>query len=293
MRVHAIQTGTVRVHARQRSGQGHGLARFARTLLDREWTERLPIHAWAIEHPEGVIVVDSGDTARVAEPGYLPAWHPYFRFAVRLDVSPEEEIGPRLRALGIAPADVRWLVLTHLHTDHAGGLAHFPESEILLAREEYQAARGTMGKLRGFLPQRWPAWFAPHALRWAPEPVGPFPESHAVTRAGDVRVVRTTGHTAGHVSVVADDGDGTLIFLAGDASYTEENMLAGVVDGVSSMGGGEEAAAASLARIRQLASTRRVVYLPSHDPQSAARLAERSVVAERVRERPDAGAPRS
>jgi hypothetical protein len=43
----------------------------------------VPILAWVIEHPEGIIVVDTGETARTAEPGYLPSWHPYYRFAVR------------------------------------------------------------------------------------------------------------------------------------------------------------------------------------------------------------------
>ena len=278
MRVHAIQTGTVRIHMRQREGRGHGVGRFVSTLIDKEWTESLPIYAWVIEHPDGVIVVDAGETSRVADRGYLPAWHPYFRFAVRLDVQPEEEIGPQLRSMGMAPTDIRWLVLTHLHTDHAGGLRHFPKSDILLAAEEYRAARGMIGSFRGYLPRRWPAWFAPRSLRWSPEPVGSFPESHAVTRDGDVRVVRTPGHSVGHVSVVVEDGDGTLLFLAGDTSYTQENLLAGVIDGVCSMGGGEAAARASLSRIRRLALARRVVYLPSHDPHSRERLLERQAL---------------
>lgn len=71
MRVHAIQTGTVAVKTRQRQGVGHGLARPINTLVDREWTEPLPILAWAIEHPEGVIVVDTGETARATEKGYF------------------------------------------------------------------------------------------------------------------------------------------------------------------------------------------------------------------------------
>ena len=97
--------------------------------MDREWTEPLPIYAWLIEHPEGLIVVDTGETARAGEPGYFPRWHPYFKLAVREWVQPEDEIGPRLRALGFSPDDVRWVILTHLHTDHAGGLAHFPRSD--------------------------------------------------------------------------------------------------------------------------------------------------------------------
>ena len=130
-------------------------------LLDRSWTELLPVYAWAIETPEGVIVVDTGETARTRKPGYFPRWHPYFRLAVRLDVSPEQEVGPQLLKLGIRPDDVRTVILTHLHTDHAGGLYHFPKSEILVSDEELKLAKGFVGQLRGYLPNRWPPWFAP------------------------------------------------------------------------------------------------------------------------------------
>ena len=110
---------------------GHGLRRRLNTLLDKTWTEPLPIYAWVIEHPEGIIVVDTGETARVAEPGYFPWWHPYFRLGVRSWVRPEEEIGPQLQALGIQLTNVRWLVITHLHTDHAGGFVVSRRSRFL------------------------------------------------------------------------------------------------------------------------------------------------------------------
>ncbi|MEJ2217186.1 MAG: N-acyl homoserine lactonase family protein [Gemmatimonadota bacterium] len=271
MQVHAIQTGSVRVHERQRAGAGGGVLRFGRTLLDRTWTDPLPIYAWVIEHPEGVIVVDTGETARVSEPGYFPRWHPYYRVAVRESVRREEEIGPQLRRLGMTPGDVRWLVMTHLHTDHAGGLHHFPKSEILVSRTEYGAARGLRGKLRGYLPHRWPEWFAPRLVDFDNEPLGPFPRSLRLTRAGDVHLVPTPGHTAGHMSVIVNDGD-RVLFLAGDTSYSEENLRRGIVDGVSSLGGGEDAAARTLARIRALAEDVPLVYLPSHEPGAADRL---------------------
>src|SRR5436190_9555802 len=136
VKIHAIQTGTVAIKSRQREGKGHGTHRLLNTLVDREWTPPLPIYAYAIEHPEGVIVVDTGETARVTEPGYFPRWHPVFRFAVREEVPPEQEIGPQLEGLGIPPSDIRRVVMTHLHTDHAGGLYHFPNTDILVARAE-------------------------------------------------------------------------------------------------------------------------------------------------------------
>lgn len=279
MRIHALQTGTVRVKQRQREGKGRGVARFLNTLRDPEWTEPLPILAWAIEHPQGVIVVDTGETARTGESDYFPSWHPYYRYGVRVDVEAEQEIGPQLERIGISPADVRWVVLTHLHTDHAGGLHHFPDSEILVSRQEYQSARGVLGLMRGYLPHRWPKWLDPRPADFDSEPVGPFPGSHRLTRAGDVRLVPTPGHSAGHLSVIVTDGE-REIFLAGDTSYTESALLNETVDGVSSLGGGEAAALASIRRVRELAREVPLVYLPSHDPESRDRLELRSVLAD-------------
>src|SRR5215207_7592183 len=149
MKIHAIQTGTVELTTSWREGRGRGKARLVRTLLDRTWTQPLPIYAFVVEHPEGVIVVDTGETARVEEPGYFPRWQPFFRRAVRERVAPEQEIGPQLAELGIAPADVRMVVLTHLHTDHAGGLGHFRDTEILVTPAELRHGAGLRGRIRG------------------------------------------------------------------------------------------------------------------------------------------------
>jgi hypothetical protein len=73
--------------------------RLLHTMFDRKWTEPLPILAWLIEHPEGLIMVDPGETSRVAGPGYC-GWHPYFRLGLKEWVAPEEEIGPHLRGRG-------------------------------------------------------------------------------------------------------------------------------------------------------------------------------------------------
>jgi N-acyl homoserine lactone hydrolase len=271
MRMHAIQTGTVAIKERQRQGVGHGLRRTLNTLFNRTWTESLPIYTWVIEHPEGILVIDTGETARATEPGYFPWWHPYYKLGLREWVRPEEEIGHQLRALGIAPADVRWVVMTHLHTDHAGGLHHFPKTEILVSRAEHQNATGRGRQLRGYLPQYWPAWFKPTLIDFAPQPCGPFPASYTLTTAGDIHLVPTPGHTLGHLSVIVQDQQNTL-FFAGDTSYTQQLMLSQTIDGVSES---ETLARQTLQRILQYTQTTPTIYLPTHDPQSAQRLAAR------------------
>jgi len=253
VRIHAIQAGTVLIHERQRVGE-EGPLRRVKMLLDRDWTEPLPILAWLIEHPEGLIVVDTGETARAAEPGYYPRTDLYFRFAIRLMMRADEEIGPQMRALGLDPRDVRWVVLTHLHSDHAGGLGHFPDAEILVTHEEWAFATGARGRLRGYPNRRWPDWLHP-SLVSAPD---------TLTAAGDVRLEPTPGHTPGHMSVTVDTGDG-FVLLAGDTSYDDRMLLDGVATDA-------RAAKATLARLRRLIAERDATYLPTHDPESRARL---------------------
>jgi N-acyl homoserine lactone hydrolase len=237
-------------------------------LLDRAWTKPLPVYAWAVETTEGVVVVDTGETARTGDPGYFPRWHPYFRLAVQLDVTPEQEVGPQLLQLGIRPDDVQTVILTHLHTDHAGGLHHFPKSKILVSDEELAIARGLAGRLRGYLPNRWPNWFAPRPIVFGPKAVGPFDRSQQVTADGTVVIVPTPGHTPGHVSVIVVD-DEVRYFLAGDTTYTQQSLVDEKVDGVSPS---EAVSLQTMRRIIRYARSQPTVYLPTHDPRSGDRL---------------------
>jgi len=268
VRIHAIETGRVRIKEAQIAGRGHGLWRQLQPILSQDWADWTPVYAWAIEHPEGVIVVDTGSGVHLKS---LPRWHPYFQCAVRFDIEPEQEVGPQLRGLGIGPRDVKIVVLTHLHIDHDGGLAHFPHARIFASSDEIVRTSGISGAILGYLPKRWPKWFNPEPLAWEASPYGPFVHSARLTKAGDVIAVPTPGHTPSHLSVIVRDGE-DQIMLAGDASYLETTMLSGAIDGVSP---DETVAQATLANIRALCAQRPTIYLPTHDPKSAERLHER------------------
>jgi glyoxylase-like metal-dependent hydrolase (beta-lactamase superfamily II) len=134
-----------------------------------------------------------------------------------------------------------------------------------------------MGRMRGYLPNRWPSWFDPLPLDLTTDAFGPFPASRPLTGAGDVIAVGTPGHTTDHLSVVVAH-EGVTYFLAGDASYNERLMLTGRIDGVSA---DDNVAGATLGAIRRFATDRPTVYLPTHDPESAVRLAGRQLVVDR------------
>lgn len=276
IRVSAIETGKARMKMAQRTGRD-GRSGFGRKLdifRDKAWVDPLPILSFLIEHPEGRFLVDTGDTWRNSVPGYLPRWNPFFTKEVVIKVAPLEEIGPRLRDLGIDPArDIAAVILTHFHHDHTGGLDHFPHNRILAPRESYEASRGLKGMMMGCLPQRWPIWFKPDLADMDGPAVGPFPASHPVTRDGRIFLVPTPGHSRGHASVVVR-AEGVTYFLAGDATYDEENLRAEKADGVTN---DPAQSIATLRAIKQFAAQEPTIVLPAHDPAGPRRLADRIV----------------
>ena len=151
-----------------------------------------------------------------------------------------------MSALGIPPEDVRWVVLSHLHTDHAGGLAPFASAEVIVPRLEWERASGVRGRVRGYLPQEWPAGLAPRLVDFEAPPVGPFAGSHDVVGDGNLLLVPTPGHTPGHAALLVR-GESQTWLLGGDLAHD-----------------GEELADKAKA-IDEFCARERVVFLAAHD----------------------------
>ncbi|MDE2365031.1 MAG: N-acyl homoserine lactonase family protein [Hyphomicrobiales bacterium] len=268
-KIHILETGTASLRAAQLVAEGEGLKRMINGLFGKGWSAPLPIYAYLIEHDDGLILVDTGETADVMKPGYFAGWHPYYRYSIRFDVPPAAEIGPQLKAAGFDPADVKTVVLTHLHTDHAGGLRYFPKARILCSATELKTASGFAGRVAGYPNDRWPDWFRPDAIEQPAASDDLLAGAIPVTKDGAVKIVATPGHTLGHLSVAVDMGD-KLALLAGDASYTADALMRRRPDGLGADPAGE---IETHKRILALAARRPLVYLNGHDPGNPETLA--------------------
>src|SRR5262249_45864044 len=94
-------------------------------------------------------------------------------------------------------------------------------------------------------------------------------QPQCVLRGLGSRWLGLPGHTPGHVSVIVMAGN-VCYFLAGDATYTQQALVQGQVDGVSPS---EAVSLRTMQTIVRLARERPTVYLPTHDPGSVDRLA--------------------
>lgn len=117
--VHAIQTGTVTIkkchHTCCLPERSPLALRLAAILGDRRFADPMPIWTFAIEHPDGVVVVDAGAT-----PDYNDddSWRrdqrggKLIRSFIRIAVDPDETLPAQLGALGIDSLQVASLNLT-------------------------------------------------------------------------------------------------------------------------------------------------------------------------------------
>lgn len=277
IRVTPIQTGTVSIRPHHHCGEeGKGpIRRKIDMLMDKDWVEDLPIFTYLIEHPEGNFLVDSGDTAENSAQDFLPSWHPFFKHGVVVKVAPGEEVGDQLWKMGLNPnKDIKALVLTHMHHDHAGGLHHFPHIPIIVTRENYELASSFKGRIFGCLPQYFPRWFTPQLIEFNNEPFGPFAQSFYLTKDKNVICVPTPGHMRGHMSIIVKSPDMTYI-IAGDATYDERFLLEELVDGVTY---NVDLSKQTLRKFKELGREQPTLLLPAHDLNVRERLEKQLIL---------------
>ncbi len=255
IRVHILDTGRVQIHTRQVDPHPVTALRLPATLLDRRWTGWLSVWSFAIEHPEGLVVVDAGQ-----DPAFTaPAWDLYARTAVRFDATPADALESRLAEAGLAAGDVRHHVFTHLHVDHvgAGPLAGVRPT---VSAAEWRAATRPGARIRGYMRPGFGS--DPHLVEADLDLYGD----------GAIRVLATPGHTHGHQSVLVTPSEGPRVLISGDAVYSEEALIGETIDGVAVS---PRKARASIARLRELCRADPTVVLPTHDTRSPERLATR------------------
>jgi N-acyl homoserine lactone hydrolase len=210
--------------------------------LDRQ--VRFPIPAYVIETAEERILVDTGlhPAAAADAARHYGAPDALGLFQLELEVSIGEQVDL---------STITRVVMTHLHFDHAGGLALLPPSvPIVVQRREWEAAHDAAAVARNF--------YLPLDYSSVEERIVLVDGDHDLLGDESVRLLLTPGHTPGHQSIRV----GERLVLGGDVSH----YASGLDDHRFPMFADDFAAqAASAERLRALRDAGAAVR-PGHDP---------------------------
>jgi len=205
----------------------------------------IPVTCYLIQTADAVVLFDTGLSPR-AVPGLVEK-DPLAHF------TDADLLVHRLDALGLTPDDVSFVVLSHLHYDHAGGAHMFRKSTLVAQRDEYSYAHD-------------PApFFAPFYYRKnfdLPGYTWRLLDGDSELTPG-VTVLRTDGHTPGHQSLLVELPETGPVILSGDACYWQEHLEKERVPGVV---WNPTLAFHSIKRLKTLARLLRARVFPAHDP---------------------------
>src|SRR5215469_846045 len=266
VKIHLVSTGGVTVKTKFREAKRTGLLAMIDFIFDKKFTEWMPIWVLIIEHPEGIFVIDTGENANVNDPGYFKSsgmfanWFDTTQF--KFEVKVEEEIGPQLNDLNIPIEKIKAVILTHLHLDHIDGLKYFPSTPVIVNKKEWE-------KPFGDLPKLYPSWFKPQLVELN-QKYDVFESVYYLTKAKDLLLIETPGHTYHHCSLLLKTDQGS-IFFAADVCYTQYQIIEEKYSGSNAS---HKLAKDTYDKIKQFAKKSKLVFLPSHDADASHRLKE-------------------
>ncbi|WP_270167373.1 MBL fold metallo-hydrolase [Paenibacillus sp. SYP-B4298] len=199
-----------------------------------------------IEHPlHGMILFDTGYSSRFfAETARLPA--SLYRHITPVRYEDRQGAASQLLAAGIEPEQVQYVVLSHFHADHIGGVRDFPQAQFIYASAAYEAVRqlrGLRAVRAGFLPGLLPDDFARRSLPFSDgEAVECFDADFPLQRGwdllgdGSLLAVMLPGHAAGMIGLFVSDTQHDYLLCAdavwSSRAYREQRLphpLAGLI----------------------------------------------------------------
>lgn len=189
----------------------------------------IPVPSFLFVHPDGLVLFD---TACDPE-GMSKNWPEYNKQVSPLIAEEDEYLPARLSQLGISPEDIKYVVMSHLHTDHAGCLKMFKNAEVFVNELEL------METLKQYAIREYkPAYIASDIKGWLEAELNWHLIDPAVKEyellPGLTIVNFGSGHTFGMLGLLVELPKSGNFLLVSDALYTKENMgppvkLAGLV----------------------------------------------------------------
>jgi N-acyl homoserine lactone hydrolase len=225
----------------------------------------VPVGFYVIKHPKGNIIFDTGNNDKlIADPNYWPEGLRGLKPAMTPDVA----VDAQLKKIGLTIDDIKYVVLSHMHLDHGGNAAKFPNSTIVVQKSEVQNA---------FWPE--PGTGGPYVItdfQSLRAPNSNYPNSQKMIQLegdldlfgdGSVVVHRWVAHTPGSQMMTVKLKNTGLAILTGDNVYFRENVEKNLPPNIV-LAYKPDGFYRAYEWIRMLMATQKADYFTAHDPDA-------------------------
>ncbi|MDI6743110.1 MAG: MBL fold metallo-hydrolase [Smithella sp.] len=194
---------------------------------------RFPLLSVLIERANDLVLFDTGIGTRIEEEMRPPIyWGNLFfhRFVMRTRFNPQHDaLVHQLSRLGFTPADVKNVIISHLHWDHAGGMRDFPHAHFFVGRREWDFAcnlsKGALFKNAFIKEQFCGADLDIELIETDPcKPFKNFPASYDLFGGGSMVMIDLPGHSPGLMGLYITMPSGRRFLFSADAFYFPEGL---------------------------------------------------------------------
>jgi glyoxylase-like metal-dependent hydrolase (beta-lactamase superfamily II) len=213
-------------------------------------------NCYLIRHARGWMLWDTGNPdALAARPDGLTV------LGGRLNIRMPQTLASQLKEIGVAPGDVKFLAMSHMHADHCGNANYFTAATLYIQEAEYNAAFGPDPQKFGFVAANYEKLRSSKVVK--------LNGDHDVFGDGSVVIKSAPGHTPGHqVLVVKLPKTGTVL-LSGDMVHFQENWTNRRVPG---MNFNRDQSVATMQAIAAFMSANNVTLWINHDKAQSDRI---------------------
>ncbi len=210
-----------------------------------------PAISYIIEHPDGLILWETGISTEVRT-----EWLPEWQYLVDVsNITPEVCLEARLKSVGLAPEDFKYVIQGHLHCDHAGGLRLFEEAgaTVICHEDEYKHVMQIEQAQDFFVRADWNF----------------LARKRPTTIYGDQEILKNVwllslpGHTPGTMGLLTKLDHTGWVLLTSDALYTHDSYGPPAIG--TPITWNVQKWAESVEKLRRIATGHDAFVFPGHD----------------------------
>jgi glyoxylase-like metal-dependent hydrolase (beta-lactamase superfamily II) len=194
---------------------------------------RFPILSVLIERDDDLVLFDTGIGTRIeAEMRPFIYWGNlvFLRYVMQTQFDPRRDaLVYQLPQIGFKPSDVKHVIISHLHWDHAGGMRDFPDARFIINRKEWEFADELNGIplfKNAFIKEQFCVPGLEKEL-FETDPAKPFlnfPASYDVFGDGSMVLVDLPGHSPGLIGMILTMPSGRRFLFSADTFYFPEGL---------------------------------------------------------------------